>query len=302
MNKEKSFNLKNYYDSKRSQEIEEMRIYIKTIIGETFTLIVSETETVENLKSKIREITGVPTWKQMLIYACKMLEENTILSDYDIQNDEIIYEKFIPKSKALDIIKICEENSIAYSVYTNKTIISRSLKFNVLYYYNKNLTKPQNKQTSITLVDDVYEYVQNMDEQKVLKVFICDKNQSVFNAISRKISETIDGIEILDVSHMSRKIITDGTQEIPLEYFYTEIAAEDVDKWNAIDFLIEKLGIKSEEVIAIGDNINDKKMIEKAGLGIALKGSTPKITEVADYVTEFDNNNDGAAKAIEKYI
>ena len=91
MNKEKSFNLKNYYDSKRSQEIEEMRIYIKTIIGETFTLIVSETETVENLKSKIREITGVPTWKQMLIYACKMLEENTILSDYDIQNDESIH-------------------------------------------------------------------------------------------------------------------------------------------------------------------------------------------------------------------
>ena len=221
---------------------------------------------------------------------------------YDIQNDEIIYEKFIPKSKALDIIKICEENSIAYSVYTNKTIISRSLKFNVLYYYNKNLTKPQNKQTSITLVDDVYEYVQNMEEQKVLKVFICDKNQSLFNAISRKVSETIDGIEILDVSHMSRKIITDGTQEIPLEYFYTEIAAEDVDKWNAIEFLIEKLGIKPEEVIAIGDNINDKKMIEKAGLGIALKGSTPKITEVADYVTEFDNNNDGAAKAIEKYI
>lgn len=49
-----------------------------------------------------------------------------------------------------------------------------------------------------------------------------------------------------------------------------------------------------------GDNINDKKMIENAGLGVAMGQSTPIIREIADYITE-DNDNEGVKIAIEKY-
>ena len=34
---------------------------------------------------------------------------------YDIANDQIIYENTLKKQKTLDIIKICEENSIYYN-------------------------------------------------------------------------------------------------------------------------------------------------------------------------------------------
>ena len=64
--------------------------------------------------------------------------------------------------------------------------------------------------------------------------------------------------------------------------------------------MITKLEIKPEEVIAIGDNINDKKMIENAGLGVVMKGSTPVVTEVADYITD-SNNDEGVAKILQKY-
>ena len=132
-----------------------------------------------------------------------------------------------------------------------------------------------------------------------MKIFICDSTQSVFNSIIRKFEDMQD-LEVLDVSHMSRKTITQGTEEIPIEYYYTEITYKDVDKWNAIEFLAEKINIKREEIIAIGDNINDKKMIEESGLGIAMKGSTPYVTEVAKYITDT-NNDEGVAKAIEKF-
>jgi HAD superfamily hydrolase (TIGR01484 family) len=36
---------------------------------------------------------------------------------YDIANDEIIYENTLKKQKALDIIKICEDNSIYYNIF-----------------------------------------------------------------------------------------------------------------------------------------------------------------------------------------
>ena len=46
--------------------------------------------------------------------------------------------------------------------------------------------------------------------------------------------------------------------------------------------------------------MNDKLMIENAGIGIAMGQSTPKIKEIADYITD-DNNNEGVKKALEKY-
>ena len=219
---------------------------------------------------------------------------------YDIQKNEMIYENYIKKEKVLEIIKICEENSIAYNVYTDKVILTTNLKFNVLYYYKENLKKEENKQTNISIVENMYEYVKNMKDEKFLKITICDENDTIFHSIIKKVKEISD-IEVLDISHMSRKIIKQGTEEIPVEYFYTEISASNVDKWEAIEFLRKRIGLEKEELMAIGDNINDKKMIENAGMGIAMKGSTMEILKIARDITET-NDNDGVAIALEKYV
>ena len=215
---------------------------------------------------------------------------------YDIKKDEILYENTLKKTKVLDIIKICEENSIFYNIYTEKEIISKTLNYNVLYYYKENLNKDEENKTHINIVEDIYDYILNRDE-KIIKITICDNNQTIFNSIIRRLNE-IGEIEVLDVSHMSRKTIKQGTEDIAIEYFYTEISAKNVNKWNALEFLAEKMNVKKEEIITIGDNINDKKMIECAGLGIAMQNGAPDVQKIADYVTE-SNDNDGVAKALE---
>lgn len=215
---------------------------------------------------------------------------------YDIQNDEIIYENTLKKQKTLDIIKICEENSIYYNIYTEKEIIAKNLQCNVLYYHKENLNKEEKNKTHINIVENIYDYIVDRDE-KVVKITICDNNQVIFNSIMRKLKE-IEEIEVLEVSHMSRKIIRQGSVDVPIEYFYTEVSAQNVDKWNAIEFLKEKMQIKTEEIVAIGDNVNDKKMIENAGLGIAMGESTPVIKDVANQITG-SNNEDGVAQALE---
>lgn len=184
---------------------------------------------------------------------------------YDIQKEQILYEKYMSKQKVLEIIKLCEENSISYNIYTEDTIIAKAFKYNVLYYHKENLKKEINKQTKITIVDNVNEYVKNLENARFLKITICDETQSVFQSIIRKLRK-IEEIDVLDVAHMSRKVIKQGTEEFSIEYYYTEISSKDVDKWNAIEFLMEKMQISKEEVMAIGDNMNDKKMIENAGL------------------------------------
>lgn len=239
---------------------------IKKVINQKTDVIIASGRPIDSIKAIAKEI-GSQNY---------FIGANGALI-YDIQKDEIIYEKCLKKEKVLEIIKLCEENSITYNVYTLKTILATSLKYNVLYYYKENLKKEENKKTNINIVSDMYETVKNMENEKFLKITICDSNKSIFNSIIKKLRQ-IEGIEVLDVSHMSRKVIKQGTEEVPIEYYYTEISMENVDKWDAIEYLIEKLNIKKEEVIAIGDNINDKKMIENAGVGITMKGSTPIVT------------------------
>lgn len=219
---------------------------------------------------------------------------------YDFKEESIIYDKFLSQKKVLQLIKICEENSIYYSIYTQNSIITKSLNYNVLFYHQENASKPDGKKTNICITEDVYQYVLNRKEEDYTKINICDENNIIFNGIIRKLRE-VKGIDVLDVGHMSRKLMKLGTEIHSIEYFYTEITNENTDKWNALKFLIQKLGIEREEVITIGDNVNDQTMLENAGLGVAMANSAPYVQKMADVVTE-SNNEDGVAKVIEKYI
>lgn len=215
---------------------------------------------------------------------------------YDLQKEEIIYDKFIDKKKALQIIQICEENSIYYNVYTENMVIAKTLDNNVLFYHQENANKPEIKKTKINIVENIYNYVENLENENILKFTISDKSSIIFNSIIKKLRD-IKNIDVLDVAHMTRKIIKAGTEEVSLEYYYTEITSENVDKWNAIEWLADKLNIRREEIMAIGDNVNDKLMIENAGMGVAMGNSAPYVKEVADKVVS-SNNEDGVAEAV----
>ena len=166
-----------------------------------------------------------------------------------------------------------------------------------MFYHQENANKPDSKKTKINLVDNIYEYVENLKNENILKFTISDKSSIIFNSIIRKLRE-IKNIDVLDVAHMTRKIIKSGTKDVSLEYFYTEITNENVDKWNALEWLANGLDVNKDEIMAIGDNVNDKMMIENAGMGVAMGNSAPYIKEIADKVVA-SNNDDGVAEAIE---
>lgn len=205
------------------------------------------------------------------------------------------------KEQVLQIVDICEENSIYCNVYTENEVIAKSLNYNVLFYHKENSKKPEGKRTNINIVTNMRKYIEELDEdESFLKMTVCDPNRMIFNGIIRKL-RAIETIDVLDVSHMSRKTIKDGTEDVQIEYFYTEITNKNVNKWTAIEYLLETGNIKSEEVMAIGDNVNDKEMIENSGLGVVMGNSSDQMKEIADIVVS-DNNSDGIAEAVEKYI
>mgnify|MGYP003290579973 CR=1 FL=1 len=219
---------------------------------------------------------------------------------FDIQKQEIIYDRFLSKEQVLNIAKICEENSFFYNVYTEDEVIASSLNYNILFYHKENVKKIEEKRTHINVVQNIADYIEQSGKEKFLKITVCDESQFIFNSIMKRL-KTIEGIDVLEVAYMSRKKIKSGTDDVDIQYYYTEITNQNVNKWTAIEFLLNRLNIKKEEVIAIGDNMNDKEMIQEAGLGVVMGNSNPKMKELADEIVA-DNNSNGVLEAIKKFV
>lgn len=81
-----------------------------------------------------------------------------------------------------------------------------------------------------------------------------------------------------------------------------EVMPKGVHKANGLKALTEYLGIKQEEVMAMGDEENDLSMLEWAGLGVAMANGVAIAKETADAVTPVDNNHSGVAWAVNEFI
>lgn len=82
---------------------------------------------------------------------------------------------------------------------------------------------------------------------------------------------------------------------------YLEYCPLGATKGYGVEYLCQFLGVPIENAIAIGDEENDISMIQKAGVGVAMKNAVQHVKDAADYVTEHDNNHDGVAEVIEKF-
>ncbi len=79
-----------------------------------------------------------------------------------------------------------------------------------------------------------------------------------------------------------------------------EVLPERVNKARALEFACEAVGIPPEECCVFGDSENDVSVMERAGVSVAMRSGFEAAKAVADVVTGWGNDEDGAAREAER--
>jgi Cof subfamily protein (haloacid dehalogenase superfamily) len=82
---------------------------------------------------------------------------------------------------------------------------------------------------------------------------------------------------------------------------WVEIIPKDLNKGAGVRWLLERLRIKPEAIMAIGDGENDIEMLQLAGIGVAVGNANPKLKAVADHLVGT-NDDAGVAEALDRFV
>lgn len=80
-----------------------------------------------------------------------------------------------------------------------------------------------------------------------------------------------------------------------------DVLPENVSKRKGLQILGEHLGIPLHEMVVIGDSMQDKEMIESAGLGVAMGNAPGEVKQASDWVTR-SNNQHGVSYMVKEHF
>lgn len=208
----------------------------------------------------------------------------------NLKTGEEIVRNNITNIQAKKCINIANENNLHCHIYTDDKIISqKSLKY--IAYRNYQLYKENVK---FEIVDSLKEYIEQ-ESPSILKLVISSTKD--LGKVRQDILslENLEAIQIKKYDRYKDKIIDE-------EYEYLDIVPKNITKYSALKQLGNYLNISNQEVMAVGDNMNDIEMIENAGIGVAIGGSYEDVINKAKYVTKNTVKTGGFAEAVYKFI
>jgi hypothetical protein len=83
--------------------------------------------------------------------------------------------------------------------------------------------------------------------------------------------------------------------------FAIHLTDPSVNKGSSLEKIATDLGLKTNEILAVGDSENDIEFLKVAGVKVAVNNADEELKDIANYITEKPYG-DGVAEAIERFI
>lgn len=199
---------------------------------------------------------------------------DTGASCYDTNNEQVIFNNIIENETAQKFKKYYNDNCNYIDICDKHTIYKYS-DFDEDYYF-------------IDTTKD-WDYIFN-NCKEISHISINMKTNEQVIELYNKLKEDIKELDI--------NIMQDSFSDKK----WIETIKKGCTKYKAIRELANYLKINNDEIIAFGDGLNDIDMLEQCGIGVALSNALPIVKENANYVTIYDNNNDGVIEYLKKYL
>lgn len=194
---------------------------------------------------------------------------------YDTYHQKILYGKPVPRRFVKPLFQAALQRDLHIHTYTDSHILSCRDTEELRIYASTTLLTYEIADEEISQL--------TFDPYKLLVIDLCpekllDFQKNVLSAYANELHSFFSTKELL------------------------EIVPAGVDKGAGVRWLCNYLNIPIEDSVAAGDAQNDISMLEAAHVGAVMRNAYPGIAEHGNYVTEHDNNHDGVAEIIRKFI
>ena len=210
----------------------------------------------------------------------------------DLKTGEELNRKILKSKQISYCIKLARKYNLHIHFYTDTSIVTENLKYMDLRNY---LLKDYNAtELKFCIVPDIEEYIEEEDPDIFSLILTSDGSLA-------DLEEIINKHLTVSTSLINKKgVYRDNI--INREYEYLNIAPNNINKNQALEFLSRYLMIPQSEMLAIGDNVNDLEMIKNCGIGIAVGEAYDELKEASDYITTKTVTEGAFAEAINKFI
>jgi len=228
---------------------------------------------------------------------CPLIAQNG--AQYFDENGKNMYNRGLEKSTVRSLLSVFSKyTDIHEELMTNKGIFSDSkvqrleMVAAMLYDMSPDTTYEEATEKAaehvdrmdITFVDDYQEIVDD-DSAIILKVSVHSKQgRDVLDPLKDELYRVVPRLAITASSKRNLEINHEGAQ-----------------KGIAVSQLAKQLGIKADEVMTLGDNINDISMLKWAKYSVAMANAEPEVKDIAKFKTSSNRQN-GVAEAISRVL
>lgn len=207
----------------------------------------------------------------------------------DLSTGEEISKKTLALNEIETCFSVIQKYNLHVHAYTENGIVTT----NPLYMDLRNSILFPDK-IKFEIVDSVLDYIQK-ESPVVLKLIVSSPLE--LSQVKKVLEEATN----LKITHIFKK----GKYKdriIDKEYEYLDIAPNNVTKGNALQVLMDYLKVSKEDILSIGDNLNDIDMFQVSGIGAAINNSSDEVKKFASYITLNSAEEGGFAEAIYKFI
>ena len=200
----------------------------------------------------------------------------------DLHQGKIIYENYLSPSAVEDIVELMAQHDFMVETFVGGTAYIDRRYYEGIRDCKIGYRHMEYVLTTRTPVDNLLEFIlENKDR--------------------------IENVNVNFEFQEDRQMMREKMLQIPDTTLTTafdtnlEMGGATTSKAGALLHLEKVLGVKPEEMMAVGDSPNDMAMMKLAGLPVAMGNAKDEVKAIAAFVTDT-NVNDGVAKAVKKFV